>query len=114
MVWPSSLQLDNTPLPAPERSRGAEEISSRLLGVWKKANPAPHSAMRHAMPAKLSSIGARTMEISPIIKSPNPMLPSLPAGKRSARRPQIGAQIAIAIGQGEIKRPVETVDMPRA
>ena len=48
VVWPTSLDVDSMPLPAPARSGGALPISRRLLGDWNRPKPAPHSASRQA------------------------------------------------------------------
>src|SRR5436190_1381598 len=56
--------------------------------------------------------GSSASITKPVASTARPMPPRMPAGWRSARRPAIGARIAVITAQGVINRPVSTAEAP--
>src|SRR6185312_477487 len=80
VVWPRSRAVPSMPLAPPLRSRGADPSIARLLGVWNRPKPKPHSAMRQAISALPGCTGSSDSDNNPAAKTVRPMPPSAPAG----------------------------------
>ena len=85
---------------------------ARLLGDWKKPNPAPHRAMRQMISKCDASAFNRLNAISPQANSVSPKAPSTPAEYRSDKAPARGAANMVPSGHGVIKSPVCTALSP--
>ena len=83
--WPTTRAIPNVPPAAPARSFGASDSMARLLGDWKKPNPAPQTAIRQTTSKCVESAFRKLSAIRPQAKTLRPIAPRTPAEYRSDR-----------------------------